>query len=100
MMGISILGLRVFDTLRGYDYLKSRSDVKKIGIYGIGSGAIISYFTAALEKGVAPRVEIGGFEQAKPYIDMGVRHFCVGWDTSVIAAWCKQQADGMTALLK
>lgn len=55
---------------------------------------------AALIKGVAPRVEIGSFEQAKPYLDMGVRHFCIGWDTSIIAAWCRQQADGMAALLK
>jgi 2-keto-3-deoxy-L-rhamnonate aldolase RhmA len=55
---------------------------------------------AALKKSVAPRVEIGSFEQAKPYVDMGVRHFCIGWDTSVIAAWCKQQADGMATFLK
>jgi 2-keto-3-deoxy-L-rhamnonate aldolase RhmA len=54
----------------------------------------------ALQKGVAPRVEIGSFEQANPYIDMGVRHFCIGWDTSIIAQWCRQQADGMSGLLK
>ena len=51
MMGISTLGLRVFDVLRGYDYLKSRDDIEKIGIYGVGSGAIISYFAATLEEG-------------------------------------------------
>lgn len=45
----------------------------------------------ALEMGVAPRVEIGSFEQAKPYIDMGVKHFCVGWDLRIIYDWCKQQ---------
>jgi 4-hydroxy-2-oxoheptanedioate aldolase len=54
----------------------------------------------ALKKGVAPRVEIAGFEQAKPYLDMGVRHFCIGWDTSIIAQWCRQQAEGMAKLLK
>jgi 2-keto-3-deoxy-L-rhamnonate aldolase RhmA len=54
----------------------------------------------ALKKKIAPRVEIGGFEQAKPYIDMGVRHFCIGWDTNVLAAWCQQQAAGMAGLLK
>ncbi len=53
----------------------------------------------ALKKGVAPRVEIGSFEQAKPYIDMGVRHFCTGWDTNTIGAWCQQQAEGMRKLL-
>ncbi len=53
----------------------------------------------ALKKGVAPRVEIGSFEQAKPYIEMGVRHFCIGWDTRVMAQWCRQQATGMKELL-
>jgi 2-keto-3-deoxy-L-rhamnonate aldolase RhmA len=55
---------------------------------------------AALKKGIVPRVEIGGFEQAKPYIDIGVRHFCIGWDTNVLAAWCQQQATGMASFLK
>ena len=53
----------------------------------------------ALKKGVAPRVEIASFEQAKPYIDMGVRHFCIGWDLRVIYGWCQQQAEGMRKLL-
>lgn len=33
----------------------------------------------ALRLGVAPRVEIDTPEQAKPYLDLGVRHFCIGW---------------------
>jgi 4-hydroxy-2-oxoheptanedioate aldolase len=53
----------------------------------------------ALKKGVAARVEIGSFEDAKPYIDMGVRHFCMGWDISVISQWCKQQEPGLRKLL-
>jgi 4-hydroxy-2-oxoheptanedioate aldolase len=53
----------------------------------------------AIKKGVAPRVEIGGFEQAKPYIEMGVRHFCIGWDLTTIFGWCKQQAEGMQKLV-
>ena len=53
----------------------------------------------AIKKGVLPRVEIGSFEQAKPYIEMGVRHFCIGWDTSVIAQWCRRQSEGMKELL-
>ena len=54
----------------------------------------------ALKKGVAPRVEVGSFEQAHPFVDMGVRHFCIGWDTRIIADWCRQQAEGMAKLLK
>ncbi len=53
----------------------------------------------ALKKGVAPRVEIGSFEQAKPFIEMGVRHFCTGWDIMTVALWCRQQAEGMRELL-
>ncbi len=53
----------------------------------------------ALKNGVAPRVETASFEQAKPYIEMGVRHFCIGWDIRIIYVWCRQQAEGMRELL-
>jgi len=53
----------------------------------------------ALKKGVNPRVEIASFEQAKPYVEMGVRHFCIGTDLKVIYGWCQQQAAGMQKLL-
>ena len=53
----------------------------------------------ALKKGVAPRVEVASFEQAKPFLEMGVRHFCIGWDTRVISQWCQRQAEGMRQLL-
>jgi 4-hydroxy-2-oxoheptanedioate aldolase len=54
----------------------------------------------ALKKGVHPRIEIAGFEQAKPFIDMGVRHFCIGWDLTVIFAWCLRQGKGMRELFE
>lgn len=53
----------------------------------------------ALKKGIAPRVEVASFEQAKPYVEMGVRHFCIGWDVVIIHDWCKRQAEGMGELL-
>ncbi len=53
----------------------------------------------ALKKGVAPRVEIGSFEQAQPYLEIGVRHFCIGWDVGILFNWCQQQAKGMKALM-
>ena len=53
----------------------------------------------ALKKGVAPRAEIGSFEQAKRYIDMGVRHFCIGSDSGTIYEWCKRQGEGIRELL-
>ncbi|MFC2012741.1 HpcH/HpaI aldolase/citrate lyase family protein [Chloroflexota bacterium] len=53
----------------------------------------------ALKKGVAPRVEAANFDQVKPYVDMGVRHFCIGWDLVTIYGWCLRQAKGMRELL-
>jgi 2-keto-3-deoxy-L-rhamnonate aldolase RhmA len=54
----------------------------------------------ALKMGVVPRVEVASFERTKPYIEMGVRHFCIGWDIRIIHSWCKEQAEGMRKLLK
>ncbi len=53
----------------------------------------------ALKNNVAPRVEIHSFKEAKPFIDMGVKHFCIGWDVSIIYEWCKFQGEGMSELL-
>ena len=53
----------------------------------------------ALKKGIAPRVEISGFEQAQPFIEMGVRHFCIGWDVRTIFSWCQQQGKAMREML-
>jgi 4-hydroxy-2-oxoheptanedioate aldolase len=53
----------------------------------------------ALKKGIVPRVEISSFEQAKPFVEMGVRHFCIGWDTGIIFQWCRQQGQAMRDLL-
>jgi len=53
----------------------------------------------ALKKGVHPRVEVDSFEEAKEYIDMGVRHFCIGFDLAVIYEWCQHHGKGMRKLL-
>lgn len=53
MLGISTMGLRVFDVLRGYDYLCTRGDVDRIGLYGVGKSALYAYFAGALEDGFA-----------------------------------------------
>ena len=53
MLGISTMGLRVFDILRGYDYLRTRTDVDQIGLYGIGKSAFYAYFAGALDDGFA-----------------------------------------------
>src|SRR5262249_23776655 len=38
---------------------------------------------------LAPRVEIDMPEQAKPYLDLGVKHFCMGWDVGILFDWFK-----------
>jgi 4-hydroxy-2-oxoheptanedioate aldolase len=53
----------------------------------------------AIKMGIPPRVEIGSYEQAKPWIDLGVKHFCVGWDIRVVYNWCQQQATKMREML-
>jgi len=45
----------------------------------------------ALAKGVQPRVELRSLEQAQPFWDMGVRHFCIGWDIVTVFGWCREQ---------
>ncbi len=54
----------------------------------------------ALKRGVHPRVEVSSFEQAKPYVDVGVRDFCVGWDVRAMYEWCQRQGNGMKELLR
>ena len=46
----------------------------------------------ALHMGVAPRAEIQSADQAKEFLDMGVRHFSIGTDISILHGWWK--ADG------
>jgi 4-hydroxy-2-oxoheptanedioate aldolase len=53
----------------------------------------------ALKKGVHPRVEIHDFEDAREFIDIGVRHFCIGWDLFTIYQWCQKQGEGLRRLL-
>ena len=52
----------------------------------------------ALQAGVQPRVELGSMEQAQPWMDLGVKHFCVGWDLGTIFGYCKQQGKWMEEL--
>jgi len=44
-------------------------------------------FKTALRMGVHPRAEIMSPDQAKEYLDMGVRHFNMGIDISILHSW-------------
>jgi len=52
----------------------------------------------ALRLGVAPRVEIDTPDQARPYLDMGVRHFCMGWDVGILFDWFKSNGATLRAM--
>ena len=41
----------------------------------------------ALRKDIHPRVEIGDPAAAARYQEMGVRHFCLGWDVGILCDW-------------
>jgi 2-keto-3-deoxy-L-rhamnonate aldolase RhmA len=53
----------------------------------------------ALGMGIRPRVELWDMEDARPYLDMGVRDFCIGWDVMTIYQYCKTQGEGLAKLL-
>lgn len=52
-----------------------------------------------LAHGIQPRWEIAEVEQAKRYIDLGVRHFCIGWDRFIYQAALARLGEGMRKLL-
>lgn len=45
----------------------------------------------ALKRGVAPRAEIQDPGGAEPYLELGVRHFCMGTDVRILFNWYKEQ---------
>ena len=47
----------------------------------------------SLRMGVPPRAEINTADQAKYYLDMGVRHFCIGTDVNILYNWWKEHGD-------
>ena len=53
----------------------------------------------ALKNGVRPRMIINSYEEAKEFVDMGVRDFCVGSDLRTLYNWCKLNGEKMRELL-
>jgi 2-keto-3-deoxy-L-rhamnonate aldolase RhmA len=53
----------------------------------------------ALKKGLHPRVELADIRQAAPYLEMGVKHFCIGWDVRILADWWDTKGAEMRGLL-
>jgi len=53
----------------------------------------------ALSKGIQPRAEIASPDQADRYLEMGVKHFCVGTDMSILFDWFRDSGGQMRAIL-
>lgn len=53
----------------------------------------------ALKKGLHPRVELRDPSQAAKYLDMGVKHYCIGWDVRILADWWDAKGAEMRGLL-
>ena len=49
----------------------------------------------SLKKGVQPRAEISSPDQAKRYLDMGVRHFSIGTDVGILYQWWQDNAKAL-----
>lgn len=53
----------------------------------------------ALKMGVHPRAEIGTPDDARYYLDMGVRHFCMNTDLFVLFNWFKTNGEDLRKAL-
>jgi 4-hydroxy-2-oxoheptanedioate aldolase len=49
----------------------------------------------ALKAGIQPRAEIGSPDEAKYYLDLGVKHFCIGTDVTILLKWWKDNGDAL-----
>jgi 2-keto-3-deoxy-L-rhamnonate aldolase RhmA len=53
-----------------------------------------------LRMGVPPRIEIATPDEARFYMDLGVRHFSLGSDLAVLFGWWKQNGEKVRSLLE
>jgi 2-keto-3-deoxy-L-rhamnonate aldolase RhmA len=53
----------------------------------------------ALKKGIHPRAEISEPSEASRYVEMGVKHFCIGWDVDILHGYWRTRGQAMQDLL-
>jgi 2-keto-3-deoxy-L-rhamnonate aldolase RhmA len=56
-------------------------------------------FETALKMGVQPRAEIASVDQCKHYLDLGVRHFSLGTDLSILYGWWRENGEALQKVL-
>lgn len=54
---------------------------------------------AALKAGIPPRAEISHPDQAKYYLDMGVQHFNLGVDLSILFEWWRSNGESLRKMM-
>ena len=54
----------------------------------------------ALAKGLHPRVELREPSGAAKYLEMGVKHFCIGWDVRILADWWDTKGAEMRGMVE
>jgi dienelactone hydrolase len=75
MMGETLAGWRVYDCIRAYDYLETRSEVdaKRFALAGISGGGLVGLYTAAVDERVQAAVISGFFNTFRDSI-MSIHH--------------------------
>ncbi len=70
LLGQTMIGWRVYDAIRAYDYLETRPEVNmnRLGIMGISGGGTTSFYTAAVDQRVKVAVISGYFNTFKDSI--------------------------------
>lgn len=53
----------------------------------------------ALKMGIPPRAEIETPDEARYYLDLGVRHFCIGIDLTILFQWWKQNGEELRKIV-
>ena len=66
-------------------------EVKKADIFTINT---------CIQMGIRPRIEINAWEDAKPYMDMGVIDFSIGNDLVTVYNYCQEQGEKLAKLLR
>ena len=54
----------------------------------------------ALKHGIHPRAEIGTPQDADYYLNLGVRHFCIGTDIAILFQWFKNNGEALRRLVE
>jgi 4-hydroxy-2-oxoheptanedioate aldolase len=54
----------------------------------------------SIKMGIPPRAEINSPDEAKYYLDLGVRHFCIGTDLLVLYQWMKNNGEALRKVVE